>query len=72
MVQIGCVSEFKSYVSKHIHVCSISLGYNDFSVWTFLSMPPNPPSKCLPTPRVASPPKSWPHWQILHTPMDYY
>ena len=29
---IGCVSEFKNYFSKHIHVCSISLGYNDFIV----------------------------------------
>ena len=22
--------------------------------------------------QLAQPPKSWPPWQILHTPMDYY
>ena len=42
--------------------------------WT---MPPNPPSKRMATPRVASPPPLpkkivGPPWQILHTPMNYY
>ena len=45
------------------------------------SMPPNPPSKRMATPRVASPPpqkkkkkkkNSCPPWQILRTPMNYY
>ena len=38
------------------------------------SMPPNPPSKRMATPRVASrpPPIVGPPWQILHTPMNYY
>ena len=46
------------------------------------SMPPNPPSKRMATPSVASPPPPPPKkkhnktvappWQILHTPMNYY
>ena len=40
------------------------------------SMPPNPPSKRMATPRVTSPPPQkkivGPHLQILHTPMNYY
>ena len=39
------------------------------------SMPPNPPSKRIATPRVASPPpkkRVGPPWQILHAPMNYY
>ena len=43
------------------------------------SMPLKPPSKRVAMPRVASPPppkkkkkNSRPHWQILHTPMNYY
>ena len=40
-------------------------------------MPPNPPSKRMATPCVASPPPPekkivGPPWQILHTPMNYY
>ena len=48
--------------------------------WKFFfrgSMPSNPPSKRMATPRVASPPHPpkkivGPPWQILHTPMNYY
>ena len=70
-------------VKKNMKICSKTYQIAPFKKFFRGSMPLNPPSKRVAMPRVASPPpppppppqkkkNSRPHWQILHTPMNYY
>ena len=65
-------------VKKIMKICSKTHQIAPLQIFFRGSMPTNPPSKRMATPRVASPPPKknkkilGPPWQILHTPMNYY
>ena len=64
---------FRLFESKEfMKICSKTHQIAPFKNFFSVKHPSEPPSKRMATPRVASPQKVGPSWQILHTPMDYY